>query len=90
MCTEYERLKLQARSFDEKTARDLDHRMKTVEQTLFDLYQQDAAGMHSNARLAKACLAGEAHQLSTGLIDQGLRRFQARDFEVQALMECKT
>ena len=43
MAAEYDRLKLQVRSFDEKTACGLDHEIKTAEQTVFDLYQQDPA-----------------------------------------------
>ena len=90
MCTEYERLKLQARFFDEKNARSLDHQLKIDEQTLFNLYQQNAADVHHKALAAKAWLAGESHRLSTELIDQGMRRLQVRDFEVQGLTEWHT
>ena len=88
ICTEYDRLKLQARFFDVKDARSLDHQLKTDEQTLFNLYQQNSGDLHRKACLAKACLAGAACRLAAELIDQGLRRLQVRDFEVQGLMEC--
>jgi hypothetical protein len=85
ICTEYERLKLQARFFDVKDARSLDHQLKTDEQALFNLYQQSAADVHRKALRAKACLADEAHRLAAELIDQGVRRLRVRDFEVQGL-----
>jgi len=86
ICTEYDRLKFQGRFFD-VNARSLDHRLKTDEQTLFDLYQLDSVDLHRKALRAKAYLADEAHRLAAELIDQGLRRLQVRDFEVQGLME---
>ena len=88
ICTEYDRLKLQARFFDVRNGRSLDHRLKTDEQTLFNLYQQNFVDIHRKACLAKVCLAGKAHWLSRKLIDQSMRRLQIRDREVQGLIEC--
>ena len=87
MAAEYDRLKLQVRSFDEKTACGLDHEIKSAEQTVFDLYQKDPAYILDKRFLAVACLAGDRCRFSMDLIDQGVFRLQARGFEVYDLRQ---
>ena len=87
MAAEYDRLKLQVRSFDEKTACGLDHEIKTAEQTVFDLYQHDPDYIFQKRFLAVGVLAGEAFLFSPALIVQGVRRLRIRDFEVHELRQ---